>query len=269
MNNKLILKRSISHLSHMLNSLSGGSVLKKGFRVLNYHSITDELVRDDHSQMTTPKILFERQMEYLRDSGYAVLDCREAVQMLVEKRPIPGRVVCITFDDGFKDNLTNAFGAMKRFGFKATIFLTTDFIGKNDGYLNWDDISVLLRTGLFFFGAHSTSHRKLCGMDSENLFKELAESKSTIEARIKVPIELFAYPFGSFGSFDKNVKDAVRKIGYKAAFTTIGGHNSPDADLFELRRTRISWCDDEKEFEKQLLGSYDWYRLWQRMTKTP
>jgi peptidoglycan/xylan/chitin deacetylase (PgdA/CDA1 family) len=264
MSKKLIFKKAVSNLlfypSRVLNDK------RDGFRVLNYHSITDSFAKEDHYQMTTPRGLFEMQLGFLSENGYNVVSCDEAVKALTGHVQMPPRAVCITFDDGFKDNMTYALPVLKRFNYKATIFLTTGFIGKSREYLDWDDVKYIMESGVFSAGGHSLSHKKLSTLSPDELSMELTSSKKVLEDQLKRPVDLFAYPFGCYGSFDARVKDLLRSSGYKAAFTTIAGFNTRATGPFEIRRTRISWFDDKREFLKELSGAYDWYKIWQKIS---
>jgi len=263
MMNKLCLKEKIGDFAFKINPFLNIRVEKNGFRVLNYHSITNDVVEGDDYQMTTPKQLFDKQMEHLSKNEYNVLSYDNIAGKIAQREGLPERTVCVTFDDGFKDNASNAMPILQKYGFKATIFLTVDFIASGKKWLDWNDIAELKKTGIFSFGSHSVSHRKLSGLSMDELKEEIGVSKKILEDHLKIPIFLFAYPFGSYGSFDKRAVEALRREGYKAAFTTVAGFNSINQDPYTIRRTRISWVDDEYEFVKELNGAYDWYRLWQ------
>lgn len=269
MTKKLILKKAISALIEQFDLFFGSRKYAKGARVLNYHSIPDEFDDGDFYQMTTPKDIFSEQMRFLYENKYSVISCGELVEKITNSQPIEPKTVAITFDDGFKDNITNAFPILERYKFNATIFLTTGLIGRDAEQLNWDDISYLSKTSVFSFGAHSLTHKKLAGLDKSELEKEIGMPKIILEQVLKKPVDIFAYPFGCYGSFDKNSNDMLKFKGYKAAFTTIIGCNTVNTDPYALKRTRISWFDDKKEFAKEMIGAYDWYALWQRLTRTP
>jgi hypothetical protein len=49
---------------------------------------------------------------------------------------IRGSHVAITFDDGYRDNLTNAYPILKRYNAPATIFICCDAVEK--GNLDWN-----------------------------------------------------------------------------------------------------------------------------------
>ncbi|MEQ8802554.1 MAG: polysaccharide deacetylase family protein [Haliea sp.] len=77
---------------------------------------------------------FEWQMGLLRDH-FNVLSLRDALEYL-EHGSLPPRSVCITFDDGYADNLTVALPVLERYGFAATVFVSSGFLS---GGQMWND----------------------------------------------------------------------------------------------------------------------------------
>ncbi len=55
-----------------------------------------------------------------------------------------GTCVCVTFDDGYVDNLRHARPILEQAGVPATIFLSTDYIGSDRPFW-WDEVDRLLR----------------------------------------------------------------------------------------------------------------------------
>lgn len=77
---------------------------------------------------------FECQMDLL-SSLFHVLPLSEAAERL-QARALPARAACITFDDGYADNLEIAAPILASRGLTATFFITTGFL---DGGCMWND----------------------------------------------------------------------------------------------------------------------------------
>lgn len=77
---------------------------------------------------------FESQIRWLRDS-FNILTVREAARRLYDGSLEPG-TLCVTFDDGYRDNALNALPILQRLKVPATFFVTTAYTG---GGLMWND----------------------------------------------------------------------------------------------------------------------------------
>lgn len=66
---------------------------------------------------------------------FNILPLTDAVDRLATGT-LPPRAVSITFDDGYRDNYTNALPVLKKYGARATFFVATDFL---DGGRMWND----------------------------------------------------------------------------------------------------------------------------------
>ena len=116
--------------------------------VLRYHSVSEPSERNEAYRgagIAVSPELFERQMRYLSDS-YQVVPLDRLVERSGAGAPFPARAVAITFDDGYRDNYTNALPVLDSLGLAATVYVTTDAIG--DGWRFWVSRLrfVLLRT---------------------------------------------------------------------------------------------------------------------------
>jgi peptidoglycan/xylan/chitin deacetylase (PgdA/CDA1 family) len=80
---------------------------------------------------------FRRQMRFVR-SNFNVISFRDLAECERENRPWPERAVLITFDDGYRDNYTQAFPILKELGLPATCFLVTGHVGRAN--LPWWDM---------------------------------------------------------------------------------------------------------------------------------
>lgn len=69
---------------------------------------------------------FDQQMRFISDN-FTVLPLPEAVGRL-ESGSLPRRVCCITFDDGYADNLTVALPILEKYRLPATVFVATGYL---------------------------------------------------------------------------------------------------------------------------------------------
>jgi len=213
--------------------------------VLAYHKIDqptpDVKIRGAY---TSPK-RFAKQMTWLKKHGFVFYTASELIKHYLEYGAFPVRGITITFDDGWKDNCTNAFPVMRDLGIKATIFLVPSVIGKTSdaitaegegprAHMTAEEVVEMSRHGIEF-GSHSFNHVHLHQASAEEIEREVRESKNYIENLVQKPCETFAYPAGFFSN---EAKKAVSDAGYIAAFTTVYG-DAGDADLFELNRVEI------------------------------
>lgn len=150
--------------------------------------------------------------------------------------------VLLTFDDGFDSVGENALPHLVERGWGAAIFLISGFIGRSDDWdtrilgrsrplMNWKQVREWSEAG-FVFGSHTRTHRDLTALSVSQLERELIDSKSEIEDVIGRPVTLLSYPFGRH---NERVRDAVRRIGYDAAFSVSGTFG----DRFAIPRVNV------------------------------
>jgi peptidoglycan/xylan/chitin deacetylase (PgdA/CDA1 family) len=99
-----------------------------GLRILVYHGVArDELAGQKWlpSYFATQSV-FDRQLFYLKQNAN-VLKLSDAIRLLRSNR-LPDRAVCITFDDGYANNLHIALPILKKYEMPVTIFLSTAYI---------------------------------------------------------------------------------------------------------------------------------------------
>jgi peptidoglycan/xylan/chitin deacetylase (PgdA/CDA1 family) len=251
--------------------------------ILMYHSISEQLDAHLHpyyQTVTTPE-RFEQQMRFLNQSGYKVLTLSEAVQLLQEtlspnnstlgnlaslklsscRRPL---LAVITFDDGLRDFYTSAYPILDKFGFKATMFLTSGLINKTfptgRECLREAEILELAAKGIEF-GSHTENHPQLKKLSTDEIAHELSASKATIEEIVGSPVTLFSYPYKfpeEDQKFSRNLIAMLVALGYSAEVTTIIGTTQPGDNPFYLKRLPINDCDDIPLFQAKLEGGYNW-----------
>jgi len=245
--------------------------------ILMYHSISDEDESRSHAYFhtcTSPAV-FAEQMSCLHRQGYTPCSLSQAIDSLGSGTPFATKPVVITFDDGYTDFYRQAFPVLQRYGFGATVFLPTAYIGerplqfKGRDCLTWVEVRELSNYGIVF-GSHTVTHPQLHELSVAAVKEEIVSSKQTIEDRIGSAVDSFAYPFAfpqNDAAFQTMLGDSLRSAGYKNGVCTIVGRGSRDSDPFFLERLPVNSSDDARLFEAKLAGAYDWIATPQRLLK--
>ncbi len=221
-------------------------------RILVYHAIQTDGDFPSSARTNVPPDLFERQLDHLR-KRYAIVPLDEAVD---GKRGPGKNPLALTFDDGYRDTYAAAYRILCERGCPFTLFLTVSRIGKDWPFprgpypgLNWKQVNEMAANPLIGIGSHGLRHTVLTRLPPEEAKAEIGVSRMILEEKIPLPCRFFSYPHGSFNA---QVKEYVRRAGYRAAFSVI----SPNEDDFSLRRVLISRKDTMLRFMIKLSPLY-------------
>lgn len=97
-----------------------------GLTVLTYHRISDE--PDLQDPLKVSFATFEKQILYLKNH-YEIISGAQLVEMIKKNISFPPQSCLVTFDDGWRDNYTNALKILKKYKVPALIFICTDYVG--------------------------------------------------------------------------------------------------------------------------------------------
>lgn len=213
--------------------------------VIQYHKIdrpgAGSLVRGGF----TPPRRFARQMNHLKKRGFTFYTAAELIEYFREHGKFPANGVAITFDDGWRDNYTNAFPVLKQLGIKATLFIVPSCIGQASAkalahgegprqHLSREEILEMSRHG-FEIGSHTMNHHLLPELSLDEIKFEVQEAKRQIEDLVQQPCKSFAYPAGFFTTDAQRI---IEDAGHIAAFSTVYGPTDR-YDLYALNRCEI------------------------------
>ncbi len=225
-----------------LKEKNKGGLTDDGFQVvpiLSYHNFADNC----SSPLCAPAHVFDQQMKYLKDNGYRVITLGELYEFLKYRNALPKRSVVISIDDGYGSVYNIAWPILKKYGFRASLFIYTDFVGVSKNSLTWDQLREMKRNG-FEIGSHTMSHcdltRQNKGEDTQayisRLEKELGKSKQIINKKLKQDTVFLAFPYGRY---DQRILNICERLGYKIAVSVKRGSNPFFADPFALKRSQI------------------------------
>jgi peptidoglycan/xylan/chitin deacetylase (PgdA/CDA1 family) len=230
--------------------------------ILMYHSIESMPRSTTMRSLHVPPRRFAIQMRLLKTLGYKGLSMRELMPYLEGKKT--GKVVGITFDDGYKNNLINAAPILKKYNFSATCYIVTQRLGSSNA---WDidkgitqsslmskaEIQEWLDIGLDI-GAHSQTHPLLDELGLQESKKEIFGSKDDLEQIFGLSITDFCYPFGRF---NKSILNLIEQAGFISATTMIRGRVKVKSNKLMLPRVHITHHTLPYLFLAKILSNYE------------
>jgi peptidoglycan/xylan/chitin deacetylase (PgdA/CDA1 family)/2-polyprenyl-3-methyl-5-hydroxy-6-metoxy-1,4-benzoquinol methylase len=227
--------------------------------VLMYHRVA----RDGPTELAPYRVapdMFERQLAWLQRHGYHDLSADAFYQLWFAKkvRGIPGKPVVLTFDDAYADFYESAWPLLRRYGFTATVFVPTDYIGGSaswdSGYgppariMSWEQIIELHGQGIQF-GSHGCRHKRLPELTGSEALDDCVESKRVLQDTLGTEIAGYCYPY-AFA--DAMAKGLVEEAGYKFAVGGRGGKSPDRNNPFYIPRIEIFGGDTMDRFIDKL-----------------
>jgi peptidoglycan/xylan/chitin deacetylase (PgdA/CDA1 family) len=257
------LYRATGEVMSRAGSVDG---VERTLRVLMYHKVNDLWP----NPVTVPTAVFAEQMGLLRTLGYTPVSLDAVRDHYLLGAPLPSGAVLITFDDGYLDNLENAFPILRQHGYPAVIFAPVGYLddsrplpheepfrklGVFNETLTWDRLAELEAGGVRI-ESHGIGHRRLAELGPDQALREIAISKLRLEERLGREVEAYAYVKGSRADYRAEHASLVQQAGYKLAFTAVSGPNGPHSDRFQLLRYNVEPYA-ARTFELVLAGACD------------
>jgi len=230
--------------------------------ILMYHSIESMPKSTVMRSLHVPPRKFKFQMWILKILGYRGLSIKQLKPYLDGDKI--GKVVGITFDDGYQNVLLNAAPVLKKYNFSATCYIVSESIGSSN---IWDlkhgitqrplmteiEINEWLKMGMDI-GAHTKTHPDLTAISKIKAKMEISDCKSALEKMYKVEINDFCYPFGRFNDV---VSTMVQDSGYLTATSMQRGRVNSKSNSYSLPRIPINHRTLASLFLLKILTKYE------------
>lgn len=222
-----------------------------GVKALQFHRITPKF--QFCGTWNGPK-QFEKFLEFLRTHH---------IQPILPGEKEDG--IIITFDDGEKSIYDYAFPILKRFNFKAVVFVIIRYIGRENlwdisltgervQHLSWNEIFEMKKWGIEF-GSHTITHRNLTQLSVHEIEYELSMSKRILEQNLG-ECSCVSYPFNRI---NMNVVRIARSVGYTYGF---GGNGCSN---FLLKKEAIYITDNLRSFGVKVFETPKWFYKYERI----
>lgn len=148
--------------------------------VLTFHTVMDHDRDRPWAFLSTSVRAFENTLKYLKKHHYQTITLKELYDWKEKGKEDDIKRVLIHFDDGFLDNYTIAYPLLKKYGFKASVFVSPDFVDPRPiiretqyenimrgcpvdqsnvwGYMSWDELRKIDSEGIIDVQAHAMTH---------------------------------------------------------------------------------------------------------------
>lgn len=273
-------------LSARLTAVAAADDPAQSFRVLCYHDIRDNL-RESFTTQPEPTAIetqeFIRHLNWLQENDYHPVSLQQIVDARAGGARLPEKALLLTFDDGYKSVYTKVFPLLKLFNFPAVIAIVGDWIetppggqvsfGDNqlprDQFATWDEIRVMVASGLVEVASHSHDmHKGIPANPQGNLIAAAIsryyrpqnaadnaayESDAEYAARIKndlqrsselIERELHQRPRAMvwpYGRYNLAATQWATEVGMPITMNLEPGPNTPADSLARMRRGLVSF----------------------------
>lgn len=148
--------------------------------VIMYHSVGIPNKKWQWNHLTCPYKIFEDHLLWLRKKKFNTISLEELYSYMKNGLKIPNKSVVLTFDDGYLDNWIFAYPLLKKFGFKATVYVNPEFTDpakkirpnlenfwnnefsikelKTTGYLSWNEMRQMEKEQVIDIQSHALTH---------------------------------------------------------------------------------------------------------------
>jgi peptidoglycan/xylan/chitin deacetylase (PgdA/CDA1 family) len=174
--------------------------------------------------------------------GRAPITVSDLGQIIRGEKAVPEKPpFCLTFDDGYLIQFSQAVPVLERYHSPATFYVMgTGWRGDGiHAYMSHDQIRQLAEKN-FEIGSHTINHDPnliaLRSRSKQAYQAEIFTSKHQLEELIQREVQTFCYPNGVH---DQGIIEDVNKA-YLAAVSTLEGRTQATANLQRLSRVRVN-----------------------------
>lgn len=251
----------------------------KSIPVLMYHKIPDEQIQSQHKIFVTKK-KFEQHLKFFKFLNFTTLTFNDLELYRTGKidfKFFPKKPLILTFDDGYLDNLINASELLKKYSFKAQIYLLADKkinsniwdtdnsnssepqhpILSGEDRLKWLDSA-------FDIGSHGFHHKKITAMSESEALLELENSKKSLEKEFNKLIYSYAF---TYGDTNPQMARLAERAGYSYAVNTDSGDSLIERSPYSIFRVNIFPNENFFSLFKKTSTWYKKYFNWKRRNK--
>lgn len=223
-------------------------------RVLMYHR-TIPVGAPDLLTVTAEQL--ESQLKAIKTEGYNCVTVNEIINHIANGTPLKDNAMLLTFDDGYKNNLTVLYPLLKKYNLSAVIFLVPGYTelansNKSGEYLTVNDIRSM-DPETIEYALHTFNHESYNTLDLDAIESDITKTKNWFHTNSIKYQPALAYTYGEFPKANKNKLNALfnlfEKHGIQAAFNIGNRVNTlPIQKKFVIQRIDVRGTETLNRF---------------------
>jgi len=241
--------------------------------IIMYHSILKDETKTG-KYVVTPDTLAS-DMVYLKNAGYETVTMSDVIAYVKNGEMLPEKPVVLTFDDGYRNNLTYLLPLLEEYDMKAVIsvvgayakhFSESEDHNINYAHLTWGDMSTLVESGRVeiqnhSYDMHSIGERKgsmkmsteTMSQYRESFVEDALHNQTLLLENCGIVPNTYTYPYGRITTESVSF---LEDIGFEAALTCYEYVNmlgNDESVLMSLGRFNRPGNIDTNTFMKRIL----------------
>ena len=234
-------------------------------RVLMYHRFRTR----PYDPFSLSVASFERQMAWLSEQGLAI-SLEEFSAFLAGQHRLQRDAVLVTVDDGFRDLWQEAVPILQRYKIPAVAFITSNEVSRSsdDGApdeqrMCWSEVAHLPSCGVTV-GSHARDHVSFGTLSRNQVFFQADQSRRDLESHLHMPVDVFAYPYGTRADYNDMTEEVLDNAGYAYVFTAQHGAVAPGMAPERLPRIKVEGGEGLWLFKLLVHGGLDAWGMMDR-----
>lgn len=203
-----VLQRIISKCCHLFHINVAKCFPSQG-KVLMLHWVGDKVLDDECEPFRISVAQCKRLLLWLKSKNTIRLENWEQSEDFY----------ALTIDDVPENFYHNAFPLLKEYGIPFTLFVNVSLLDK-EGFITKKQLLEMSQCDLCTVGSHGVNHGEYALLKKGDALRDLKESKRVLEQLIGKPVEMYAFPYGSYYACGYANKYLAGDV-YKYAFSTI------------------------------------------------
>lgn len=223
----------------------------KKMALLGYHKIGDHPPEGWPTWSYVTENIFKEQLQYLHENNWQVISIETFLKGLDDADVLPEKSALITFDDGYRSNLSVALPVLQQFDCPAVLFVPTSFVGGYNSFdadifyepvepiCTWEELRELEHRGVSV-QSHGKRHAHFSKLSADEQRAEVVQSKVILEEQLGKEVDFFSFPYGDEGQDAQHTTGILAEAGYKAA-CLYGGRplEVPIVQAYRLERVPV------------------------------